>query len=255
MTRVLLTRPPGQNEALASALAEKGYQTDILPMQRIIPFNASDHPQQCQRIHQQMQALADYRHLIFVSTNAVAAAWPWLSDRWPLLADKPHCHAIGKATAKALAEHGIEADYGGPAMNSEALLARPALQQVAGDRVLICRGNSGRDYMRQQLQQRGAQVDYCDLYRREAIRYPAGTLAALLDKKPDFLLLTSTETIQALLDQAIIDNTRQSLEEVAVIVPGARVARYAAEKGFQQFVCAENAGLEAIMDALDQAKQ
>ncbi|HEY9033958.1 MAG TPA: uroporphyrinogen-III synthase [Pseudomonadales bacterium] len=253
MKRVLLTRPDGQNEALEAALAAAGYRTDSLPLLSITPFSEPQDAPQCALIRRQIANLDHYRHLIFVSTNAVAAAWPWIAAAWPVLPATLHWYAIGKATAAALASHGVAAVSGRQAMNSEELLAQPALQQVAGDRVLICRADGGRDHLRTVLQQRGATVEYCNLYRRQPVVYPPGTLAALLSPAPDFLLLNSSETIQALLDQAIIDKVRQSVEDVTIIVPGQRVARHASELGFNRVICARNAGLDAIMDALEQA--
>src|SRR5207237_459615 len=50
--------------------------------------------------------------------------------------------------------------------DSEAVLAAPELQQVAGKRVLIIRGDDGRPVLGESLTARGAKVEYAECYRR-----------------------------------------------------------------------------------------
>jgi uroporphyrinogen-III synthase len=51
--------------------------------------------------------------------------------------------------------------------DSEALLSLPELRDVAGRRVLVFRGEGGREVLAAELTARGARVEYAECYRRE----------------------------------------------------------------------------------------
>lgn len=248
--RILVTRPEAQSGPLTSAIETQGDVAVALPLLAIIPFTETDAPQACASIRQRIQHLADYQHVIFISTNAVDAGFDWIDRFWPQLPAGQIWYAIGQATAERLRHHTVEAEQAGPAMNSESLLQHPNLQALQQQKVLIVRGDGGRDYLREQLQARGATVDYCDVYQRMPCSYPPGTLKKLLNQGLDFLTVTSTETIQQLLDQAIIDGVQNHITATTLIVPGLRVAAFARQKGFRHICVADNAGVAAMLEAL-----
>ncbi|MGL4775525.1 MAG: uroporphyrinogen-III synthase, partial [Aeromonas veronii] len=97
--------------------------------------------------------------VIAVSIHAVHFAHDFLlqtGQTWPHI----EYFAVGQASADAFATIGITASCPDDP-RSEGLLALPALQQVAGKRVLILRGNGGRDLIASTLASRGALVHYC----------------------------------------------------------------------------------------------
>ena len=83
--------------------------------------------------------------------------------------------------------------------NSEALLEHSALQDVATKRIGIIRGEGGRDLLRSTLLERGAEVDYIDVYRRIC---PVTNLLPLVKCQEqggiDIIALTSVEGLQNL---------------------------------------------------------
>lgn len=251
MMRVLVTRPEAQNQPLMQKLTAKGYQAIALPMLDIVPFTALQHAEECDKIIQQVKNLANYQHIVFVSTNAVHYAFQWIKQYHPQLPKQIRWYPIGTATAAVLAEYVDEVEQAGVDMDSETLLLNPNLAEILGHKVLIFRGQGGRDYLCRNLQSRGAIVEFCEIYQRQSMHYSKGTLQQILAGKIDFLLATSTQTIQAMLEQAIIDDVRQTLLAICLIVPGQRVARYAQEQGFQCVIASSNAGLEATMEALE----
>jgi uroporphyrinogen-III synthase len=108
--------------------------------------------------------------------------------------------APGPGTAAALAATGI-ADARIPATthDSEGLLALPPLRDVGGKRVVIFRGEGGRDHLGDALRQRGAGVTYVDCYRRAAPSTGAAGLSeALRGGRAHALTLTSSEGLDNL---------------------------------------------------------
>lgn len=250
MTRILVTRPEGQNQPLLRELAKQGYETLALPLLKIAPFNTKDHASACEKIVEQVKRLQAYQHVVFVSTNAVHTAFDWINQYHQSPPTNLRWYPIGTATADALAEYVDKVEQAGVDMDSETLLLNPHLENIAGDKVLIFRGLGGRDFLRNNLQARGAKVDFCEIYERQFVRYPQGTLKKMLAEKLDLLLATSTQTIQAMLEQATIEGVKQELLTTCLIVPGKRVEQYALDQGFQTVIASSNAGLESTMEAV-----
>ncbi len=188
--------------------------------------------------------------MIFISANAVRFGMVLVEDYWPQLPAGLSWYAIGAATADMLARHGIAAITPGNVMSSEGLLAVPALQHVNDQRVLIVKGEGGRDTLMTELTRRGAAVDELACYRRSRPELPAGALAAKLSRWGiDVIMLSSGEglaNLQVLLSPA--ETTK--LKHIALIVPSQRVAQLAREAGFEQIVTAENASDMAMLRAL-----
>ena len=252
--RVLITRPKGRNEELASALRDAGAEVFIEPLLRIVPLGDSD-PEH-QRAERLLLNLNHYQHLIFVSTNAVDCGMALIDSLWPQYPIAVQCHAVGAATARALrqwpwpagaldsldlAEHG--------AMNSESLLALPALQHVSHQKIMIVRGCGGREHIAQTLRERGAAVDYAECYRREDAALSAAALQArLAAQQPDIVCLNSGETLQAFC--ARLPASQRG--DYRLLLPSVRVADMARKAGFREIILAENAGTAATLSALFQ---
>jgi uroporphyrinogen-III synthase len=248
--RILVTRPAAQNAGFVQALAQRGDVPLIMPLLAIETFTIEQHTTECEAIKGLIQRLDEYQHIIFISTNAVAAAGWWIDRYWPQLPVRQHCYAIGQATAEQMAKVlGMMPLQAHGAMNSEALLQQAELQAIQGEKILIVRGQGGREQLRQVLQQRGARVDYCEVYRRLPIRYENKALATLLASGIDVLTITSGETLQLLLEQAVNDGIKDNIQRLPIVVPGQRIAALAKRSGFQQVIIAENAGVAAMLQA------
>lgn len=250
MKRILVTRPLEQNATLVEALRQRGDQPLVFPLLAIEVFTEDLHPQPCATIRAVVQRLDEFSHLVFISTNAAAAGYAWIDRYWPQL-PAGHWYAIGEATAAALSRHGVKVETAGQAMNSESLLQHPCLQQLHGQKVLVFRGEGGREQLRDVLQQRGARVEYCEVYRRRTVVHGPGELASLLLQGIDAVTVTSGETLQLLLDQATNDGIKADMQKIPLVVPGERVARLACEAGFSRVRAAANAGVAAMLQALD----
>lgn len=248
---VVLTRPLGQADQLAEAIEAQGGHCIHYPLMEI---NALD-PEHDRLVYQQAQQailnLDQYQQLIFISTNAVRYGMDWIEQYWPQLPVDIRWLAIGRATGQALQTAGVPCEISSDEapMNSEALLQLPGLQNLQGQKLLILRGVGGREYLAEQLRQRGALVDYAECYRRGPVSLPAGELDRLLEEQHNVVLLANSGETLAYLGEAL---TLPSSRQLPLVVPGERVVGMAQEQGFSNIVCAGNAGTAAIIQALQQ---
>lgn len=254
--RVLVTRPAGQAEGFIAALQAMGVEVVHYPLLAIEAIAVTDHADSAdadfaaqQRIRDRVLNLHQYQKLIFISTNAVAQGLAWIGHYWPQFPAQLKCYAIGAATAAALRQHDCAVSYPEQAMNSEALLAMQDFQQLDGQRVLIFRGVDGREHLATTMRERGAKVDYCEVYRRRALTIAAEKLHDLVEQ-PVILSVTSVETLEALWQAAQQAGVEQKILDKTLLVPGERVAGAARALDFKSVLQAENAGTTAMCAAL-----
>lgn len=242
---IVVTRPARQNDMLVQQLRTLGADTTAIPLLAITPLQDAV---QRQKIDAQLRELADCHLAIFISQNAAEQCLQALAERsipWPT---QIQVYAIGSSTTAFLAERGIAA-ISPQQMNSEGLLALPALQNVIGQRCIIFRGLGGRETLAQTLRERGASVDYCELYRRE-LPAEAGQQWAdwvnTLENRPALVCINSIETLKHL--QAVAPDAA-SRDNLVLVVPGERVTR-AAAAGFTHIVTANDATDSAMLRAI-----
>jgi uroporphyrinogen-III synthase len=180
---------------------------------------------------------------IFISPNAVDHALPAILAHGPWPAGTVPA-AVGQGTVKALAACGV-AGCVAPRerFDSEALLALPDLagERVAGRRVVIFRGDGGRELLAETLRARGALVEYITCYRRAG---PAGGVQLLLEGwragRLDALTVSSSEGLRHLLD-LLDDEGRSFLARTPVFVPHARIAENARVAGLHKIILTDAA--------------
>lgn len=239
----LVVRPAAQANQLVQMLRQLGHAPLCCPLLETRP--GCDLPHLGDMLRE-----ADL--VIAVSMHAVHFAHHFLlqtGQTWPHI----DYFAVGQASANAFAEAGIQALC--PAdPRSEGLLALPALQGVSGRRVLILRGNDGRDLIARTLASRGALVHYCATYERHYPDLDGDALtrhwqAAGLDS----LLITSGELLQRLL--ALVPGPQHPwLYDRLLVVPSPRVAEMAEGAGFTRIVIAQGASNQALVAALELRK-
>ena len=239
----LVVRPAAQANQLVQMLRQLGHAPLCCPLLETRP--GCDLPHLGDMLRE-----ADL--VIAVSMHAIHFAHHFLlqtGQTWPHI----DYFAVGQASADAFAEVGIQALC--PAdPRSEGLLALPALQGVSGRRVLILRGNDGRDLIARTLASRGALVHYCATYERHYPELDGDALtrhwqAAGLDS----LLITSGELLQRLL--ALVPGPQHPwLYDRLLVVPSPRVAEMAEGAGFTRIVIAQGASNQALVAALELRK-
>lgn len=230
---VIVTRPQRQAAGFATKIAALGGRPIIWPAIVILP------PDDGERLARAHAMLGDYDIAIFVSANAVEYGAPRASA-WPA---GIVTYAPGPGTAEALAAAGIaNARIPVKSWDSEGLLDLPDLQDVSGKRIVVFRGEGGREFLGNALRMRGGTVDHVTCYRRVAPQTgAAGLIEAMRDGRAHALTLTSAEGLDNLI-AALGAAGRALLERLPTFAAHPRIAERAREHGLS---AVETAGGDA----------
>jgi uroporphyrinogen-III synthase len=229
---VLVTRPRAQAAALCDAIHAAGGESMLLPL---IDIEALD---DVTAVADAATQLDEAALAVFVSANAVHHALEVILARraWP---DALAAATVGEQSAQALRAHGVRriiVPHG--RSDSEALLALPELSAdaLAGRKILIFRGDGGRELLGDTLRARGAEVLHVTCYRRLAPCDGAAMLCAAVKAGTlDALTITSSESVRNLQALAGAD-CLEPLRRLPLFVPHARIAEQASELGFSRVI-------------------
>ncbi|SMG45923.1 fused uroporphyrinogen-III synthase HemD/membrane protein HemX [Paraburkholderia susongensis] len=258
----VITRPAGQSGELVGQLEAAGLATFEFPLIDIAPV-IDDAP-----LRAALTSLERYALVVFVSPNAVDQAFAHHDDIWP--------HAlpigvVGPGSVQALARHGVGApehrvispasgaDDESTSFNSEGLFAAIDTQlgtaALEGKRVLIVRGDGGREWLADRLREAGAEVEAVAAYRRIVPEPSIGGWARvheLLAGAPHAWLLTSSEgvrNLQELAQDHLTADEIAQLKHAPLVAPHPRIAQTARALGFDR-ITVSGAGDERIVRAL-----
>ena len=194
---LLVTRPRPQCADWLARLAALGVKAAALPLIEILP--ARD-PGPVQAAWEALQAVD---LAVFVSPNAVEQFFAHALGNWPA-----HTLAacVGPGSAQALLDRGVPAAQvvqpaaDAASLDSEHLWAQLSPRRDwASARVLLLRGDGGREWLAQRLAEAGACVDAVTVYHRAAPRFDAAGQAllhaALADPAGHVWLFSSAEAV------------------------------------------------------------
>jgi uroporphyrinogen-III synthase len=240
--RVLLTRPCEECAVQAQALAEQGVFAASLPLLAIEPLPVTA---------AQLETLADlgrYNAVIVVSKPAARLALSQVEGNPCVTA----WFSVGAGTAAILQERGLHVTYPETGDDSEALLNLAQLRAaVAGPRprLLIIRGEGGREALAEHLRGQGVTVEYLQLYRRSVPTYPSGALAArIASERLNAVVVSSGQGFQHL--HQLAGEQWPKIRALPLFVPSPRVAALAREAGAMNVVDCRGANTSALLAAL-----
>jgi uroporphyrinogen-III synthase len=244
---VLVTRPAGQQQSIVASLEASGCTVFHQPLLELQPLDELG-----LQSRQHIVDLDLYQQVIFISGNAVRFGMEHIENYWPQLPVGITWYAVGETTARLLEERGITAISPEGDMSSEGLLALPGLQSVDGQRLLIVKGEGGREALRAELRNRGAKVDTLNCYRRRCPSLAPGDLARRLGQWGiKIVLISSGEGLANMLELLSAEETTK-FRGMRLVVPSVRVERLARQAGFSQILTAANASDGAMITALDE---
>jgi uroporphyrinogen-III synthase len=227
---IVVTRPREQAVALARQIEQMGGNVLLFPLLEI------EAVADARTLRERLSRLHQTNLVIFISPNAVHYGMAAIEAAGGLPATLKVA-TVGQGSAKALRDHGIkQVIVPGERSDSEGLLALPELQDVAGKRVMILRGDSGRELLGDTLKARGATVDYVGCYLRR--KHPVDG-AALAAARPDAITVTSSEAL-AHLWASLQGTARTMLAAMPLFVPHARIAELARQQGWANIIVTES---------------
>lgn len=197
---VVLTRPEHRNAVVAECLQASGIDTLCLPALHLRPLETSG---------QEMPWPQDFDLVVFVSSHAAQSYLERIKYLRPDLTWPVGVRAatVGYASAEPLYQSSLIPDEQiyhpdpGQGQDSEGLwqVLQPVLTQIR--RVLIVRGQAGREWLGAQFELAGAHVTRLSLYQREPAVWACTSVRTLTDafrtNRPTVFLLTSSESVDA----------------------------------------------------------
>ena len=243
--RLLLTRPAEESAALGNVLADAGIFSSCLPLLEIEPISPSD------TLRGVVQQLDHYCAAIVVSKPAARIVTAMIQQQ-NVQAPALHWFSVGAATGQILQDQGLTVHFPDEGDDSEALLAMPELRAAVAQtdsRVLIVRGEGGRELLAEHLRESGARVEYLELYRRALPHYPPATLPRRIEaERLNGLVVSSGQGFEHL--RQLAGDAWPQLARLPLFVPSPRVAELARAAGAQTVVDCRGASAAALLTAL-----
>lgn len=246
-TGVVVTRPEHQADGLVRLLEGEGARVIRFPVLAIAS------PRDEGPARALARRLAEFDIAVFISANAVERGMALIRSVGGL-PPALRLAAVGAASARALDRLGLSVDLVPPErFDSEALLALDALQPevIGGRRILIVRGEGGREQLAETLRARGASVEYAEVYRRvRPVTAAEHLLVPLSRGQVDVIIVTSGEGLCNLLEM-VGEAARPWLYHTPLLVVSKRVAELARTLGWRTApVVASRADDTALVEAL-----
>ena len=245
---VLVTRPYPQHLTFCSAIKDLKGNAIHFPL---IKVEAIDNDEKTKIVNSKIQNLDNFNILIFISTNAVQFGAERINSYWPQFPVGIDVIAVGPSTArKVCSELSCPVIHSELGASSEDLLELNELKEIEDKKIAIFRGDGGRELLAESLTARKAQVDYIEVYKRTAVNYSKDELRDLINTNSiNVYSVTSGESLNRLYE--LISGSTDLLR-IPLVVPSARVAELAEQKGFAIVKNADGADVDASINALQE---
>jgi uroporphyrinogen-III synthase len=245
---LLLTRPKQQAGEWLARMAALGVQARSLPLIDIVPTDG-------QAAQAAWALLPTAALALFVSPNAVANFFACRASEqgWP---EQTLAACVGPGSARALAQAGVPAALivqppaDSPSLDSEHLWPLLRERPWAGLRVLMLRGDGGREWLADRLREQGASPEFFSVYQRRCPSLTPGEQVllnlALAEPERHVWLFSSAEAIGYL--QTLVPATHD-WRVARCIATHQRIAERARELGVGHVVLARP-DAQAVAEAL-----
>jgi len=231
--KVLVTRPAGQAHTISDLVSQAGGEVIAFPTIEIKPLDEVN-----------AVNLAEQDIIIFVSRNAVSYFADRITDD---IAETTLLVSVGKGSAESMRSHGLRVDIQPDrSIGSEGLLMMPEFADMTSKKVLIIRGKGGRELLADTLVQRGAKVQYIEVYERAlpspSIEQCQQALTA------NSIVCTSVEGVRNL--TVLLQKSITLLVDKPMLVMSDRIKDYAVSLGFQHVIVTDTSSDNAVIKQL-----
>jgi uroporphyrinogen-III synthase len=229
---VLVTRPEEQAQQLCNLISQAGGQAIAFPAIEIVPIPIVD------------MKIVGQDIIIFVSRNAVAYFADKIRDS---VSESVLLVSVGAGSAESMRAHDLRVDIQPEqSIGSEGLLMMPEFADMTGKKVLIVRGKGGRELLADTLVQRGAEVQYIEVYERVL---PSPTVQqceqALM---ANCVVCTSVAGVHNL--SLLLQKSLKILLDKPMLVMSERIKDYAVSLGFQRVMVTDTSSDYAVIEQL-----
>ncbi len=248
---VLVTRPEYQQQNLVNLIEREGGTADCFATLEITAT------EQQSALEASLRNLDSFDIAIFVSPNAARFVFETLQTHGLELPNSIALACVGKGCSAAIEAQGYKADaipvHG---IGSEGLLKHDLLQSVEGKRIVIFRGDGGRELLADTLRQRGAHVEYTECYRRRVPDANPDKLVELIERwlagKINIVTITSSQAFTNL--WALLGDKAETLiPSIPMVVLSERIAQTAHAAGCKNNIMVSNDTSDrAIVDTIIQ---
>ena len=239
-TGILVLRPAEQAKETIALIEQQGWHAIHFPTIEIVPANTADNTRLFGHLEQ-------FDWIIFISQNAVNHFIRQLPQR---PAGMPRIATVGKATTQAAINAGLhvsvqpEEDF-----SSEGLLETDAFQHVDQQKILIVRGNGGRELLADTLTERGASVSYAEVYERRLPDTDSSHLQQGWSTQVSVILATSNQLLDNLIT-LLGDTLKRQLYETPVVVISPRMQKHAEHLGFNKIWLADGPTNDQMLETI-----
>ncbi|NNJ90330.1 MAG: uroporphyrinogen-III synthase [Gammaproteobacteria bacterium] len=237
---ILILRPVQQARTTIDAVTAQGWRAVPFPTIEITPAENIDSAKI-------QEIINDADWLVFISQNAVLQ---FLELTGADFMQNQKIAAVGRATAQLLEDKGLNV-IALPKQNfsTEGLLKSANFADISGQRIVIVRGNGGREKLADTLRERGAKVAYLEVYERRLADSLPQQLLPLWPDNINVIIATSNQ----LLDNLIAlckDILGDQLFQKPVVVMSERMRSHAREIGFQKIWLADRSSNDEIIKTI-----
>jgi uroporphyrinogen-III synthase len=246
---VLVTRPDERGQQLVDMLAKAGVVAIHLPL-----FNI-EAGAELNGLPNKFAQLKVGDYVFAVSKSAVDFADKALKNTGFVWRDDLQYFTVGQGTAQHFAmTTTLAVHYPTTQENSEGVLQLAAMQNLQGKTILILRGNGGRELLSEQAQQRGANVEIVECYRRESIVYNSTDQTSLCKRAGvQTIVATSAEILTQLVD-FVPQNEHNWLKSCQLITVSERISHLAQALGWQNVIVSPRADNQTLLQTLLQCR-
>ena len=194
---LISTRPQKTNVQLSDELKKSEIKLLSFPLTEIHPLN------NYQIFDGVIKNIKTYQHIIFISTNAVHFFLERVKKLSLQIPKNLIFSSIGPTT-KLLLQKKLSVDVHSPikTFDSEHLLKEKIYNNVEGQKILIIRGEGGRETLKNALEEKGAIVNYGECYVRKYVDIDLNQLKNdLVNYHHQFILFSSTNSAKHFIDQ------------------------------------------------------
>ncbi|NNE38602.1 MAG: uroporphyrinogen-III synthase [Gammaproteobacteria bacterium] len=242
---IMVLRPIQQSEGLCRRFIEAGGNVTRFPTIEIQPLDdiSTD----------EIKDLIEWSDvIIFISRNAVRVLEE-LAGSLQAIMDNKTVYAAGSGSEEEVRSSGVvEVISPGARSGSEALLQMMGLESEAilGKKVLIVRGDYGRELLKQELESRGALVKYADIYTRVIPKVTTERVENIWQhNSPDIIVVTSNQGLFNLIKMTP-DIYHDRLFATDIVTMSKRISDAAIKEGFHNKIAvAESQTDQGLYDA------